>query len=326
MEASHDLVEFRPYAPGDERGILDLLRICGHPRKAEFWPWINKDGPYGETVFEIAVVRGIVIAHYSVLPTFVLAGGSLERAGLAIHAAVHPEYRYAGNILEVARRVFDRCRDQGIRFVYGFPNENIWKVTLHLLHWKPITDIVALERHLEGLPTSRGRSVAVRDRVSFDERHTRVAVPAVAGEEMTSVYRTTAYLNWRYASNPQVRYVLLEAGATLDTLAGYAVLKFYEKSNVRYVHIVEFGAAGLSADVFTALVIKAAEVGRQGGAEILSCWMFENALFYRVLEEIGLKAVGFKTHFAYRPIDPTFDYELLRKERWLLQMGDSDNF
>jgi len=320
-------IEYRGCRPGDEHGVIKFFEECGYHPDEAFWRWINKGCPHGETIVEIAINGEQVIGHYSVLPRLVSVGGKTVGAGLAIHAAVHPQFRGLVILSELLDRIFKRCREAKIPFIYAFPNNNIWLVYLKLFRWQQVGDLPALELPLCNFRAEHSDSphILVHDGVCFNER---------VGEfgsadwlyEKTFVVKDRAYLNWRYVHHPRVRYHLVEAKKDGCGLTGYLVLKLFEKHGVKYGHIVDLNCVPSSLALFAPMVYKAISWFCIQGVSVASCWMLKGTPFYEVLLQIGFQPTGFLTHMGYRVIDPDFPVERLHVGRWHTVMGDSDAF
>jgi hypothetical protein len=48
----------------------------------------------------------------------------------------HPGFRYKGLFVELSKMTFDLCRREGVRLVFGFPNQNSYHGAIHKLGWK----------------------------------------------------------------------------------------------------------------------------------------------------------------------------------------------
>lgn len=320
-------IEYRGYRPGDEHAVIKFFEECGYQLDGAFWYWINKECPHGETIVELAISGERVVGHYSVLPRLVAVNGKTVGAGLAVQAAVHPQFRGLSILRELVDRTFDRCREAKIPFVYGFPNNNIWMVYLKVFRWQEVGYLPALELPLSSFRTGDSDSlhISVYDDVCFDER---------VGEferadwlfEKTFVMKNRNYLSWRYIHNPRVRYHLVEANENGGGLAGYLVLKVFEKESIKYGHIVDLNCRPSSLALFAPMVYRAISWFLIQGVSVASCWVLKGTPFYEVLLQIGFQPTGFLTNMGYRVIDPDFPVERLHVDRWHTVMGDSDAF
>ena len=320
-------IAYRGSRDGDAEAIVAFLRECGYDPDERFWHWINRECPQGAAMVELALAGDRVVGHYAVLPRLLHVGGTTVKAGHAIHAAVHPQFRGLAILQGLMRRVVQTCQEAGLRLLYAFPNENIWLVYLKLFAWREIGDLVALECGLQDSEPADTDppNVSWSDRIQFDARYQPFKRMEIL-QGKTYIMKDPAYLNWRYARHPRVRYQLLEAHTAAGELGGYAVLKLYEKHDVRYGHVVDLGVQLATLDMIPQLLSKALIVFRRQQVNRASCWLLNDTPFVDAARAMGFRATGFSTHVGYRLLDPHFPMSHLSLERWHLVMGDSDAF
>lgn len=322
-----ETVEYRPYRLGDEQAIVQFLRECGYQPNDRSWRWINRGCPHGETIIELATVEDRVVGHYAVLPRWLQRGGKVLKAGLAIHAAVHPGFRGLAVLQELVHRILERCREEGLPFFYAFPKEKIWLMYSRVFQWKSMGELVALELPLEGL---RLRSedlpgIAFRAQALFDERYDRFEYSQGLGG-FTFCIKDRQYLNWRYGCHPKLRYSLIEANTPRGGLAGYLILKLYEKQGIRYGHLIDLDVRPAFQALWPEMIHRALLEFCEQGVQVASCWMPEASPFFQALRHLGFQATGFSTTVGYRLVDPNLPVGALRLEGWHIVMGDSDAF
>lgn len=326
VEPAMEIV-YRLYRPGDEEAIIAFLRECGYEPDLAFWRWINRESPQSTTLIEVAEKGQRIIGHYAVLPRRLSVGGASVTAGQAIHAAVHPEFRGLAVLQGLMRRIVEASRAAGLPFLYAFPNEQIWLVYRKFFGWEDAGDIVALE-----CPVGRSEATAdtdftvvLRDPIRFDERYQGL-MPSSASDGTTHVLKDVAYLQWRYAGHPKVRYELLEAHARSGALAGYAILKRYQKGTTRYGHVVEVGLRDGVTSACRTLLAAALSLFHRQEVDTASCWLSRRSPWFAAADAMGFQSTGFATHMGYRLLDQSFPAHHLGREHWQLVMGDSDAF
>src|ERR1043166_2457107 len=77
------------------------------------------------------------VAFYGVIPCFIQLGNRIVPAAQSADTMTHPSHRNKGLFTRLATLTFELCRQAGIAFVFGFPNQNShhgllalgWKVT-----------------------------------------------------------------------------------------------------------------------------------------------------------------------------------------------------
>jgi hypothetical protein len=80
--------------------------------------------------------ENIVVAYYGVMPCFIQYEGAIILAAQSGDTMTHPGFRYKGMFVELSKITFALCREEGIRFVFGFPNQNSYHGAVHKLGWK----------------------------------------------------------------------------------------------------------------------------------------------------------------------------------------------
>jgi hypothetical protein len=67
------------------------------------------------------------IAYYGVIPCFIQHYDQLILAAQSVDTMTHPDYRFKGLFIQLAELTFDLCRTEGIKLIFGFPNQNSLK-------------------------------------------------------------------------------------------------------------------------------------------------------------------------------------------------------
>jgi len=252
------------------------------------------------------------------------------KAGLAIQALIHPSFRNLKNLLHMTSRVWKRCAQEGIKLIYAFPNDNIWKVCLTLMDMRQICDFRSLELLFRGQPVSLPRltlHIEVNRLTAFNQDFDDLWVESpIAVSKKISIARNSEFLNWRFFQHPLEHYIVYAATAK-GKVHGYIVLKFYRRGDKLYGHIVDILTArdGL-LDVSRGLLKVAFEFFTHSRVDIISGWMCPNNPYYDILVSLGFASTGFNTHFGYKSIRGEIPQELFQLKNWYLTMAVSDAF
>ncbi|MDB5118410.1 MAG: hypothetical protein JWQ79_3902 [Mucilaginibacter sp.] len=75
------------------------------------------------------------VSYYGVIPTFLWYNGRIVLAAQAADAMTLPQYRNTGLFTELAKNTFELCRNEGVRIIFGFPNQNSFPVLINKLKW-----------------------------------------------------------------------------------------------------------------------------------------------------------------------------------------------
>lgn len=325
--ASLDQVQYRSLRVGEGSAVVSFLRECGYDPNERSWSWINRESPHGPALVELAWAQGRVVGHYGVLPRAVQMEDKVVHAGLAIHAAVHPQFRGLVILQELLGRMIERCRLEQIQFIYGFPRRDVWLLYSRLFDWKLMGELVTLELPVPAFPGGEGSGQKIRlvKRAVFDERYEPLdGSEVLAG--LNHVRKDAEFARWRYAHHPKVDYSLLELLGEKGGLLGYLVLKLYEKEGRRYGHLVDLALRREAISSFQEWVSAALQWFAERGVGTASCWMLRNSPYFTALDRMGFQPAGFTTYVGYRLVDPNFPVEKLRLDAWHMVMGDSDAF
>ncbi|GAA3977286.1 GNAT family N-acetyltransferase [Mucilaginibacter dorajii] len=76
------------------------------------------------------------IAFYGVIPCFMLIDGKEVLCAQSADTMTHPDYRNKGLFVELAKRTFELCTQSGIKFLFGFPNQNSLPGFVNKLDWQ----------------------------------------------------------------------------------------------------------------------------------------------------------------------------------------------
>ncbi|MDB5287684.1 MAG: family N-acetyltransferase [Mucilaginibacter sp.] len=75
-------------------------------------------------------------AYYGVIPCFIQYNHELVLAAQSADTMTHPEHRNKGLFVLLAKFAYDLCRDENIKLVFGFPNQNSLPGLVNKLGWQ----------------------------------------------------------------------------------------------------------------------------------------------------------------------------------------------
>jgi GNAT superfamily N-acetyltransferase len=81
------------------------------------------------------------IAFYGVIPTVMWYNGKTILAAQSADTMTHPEYRNMGLFTALANLTYALCKQEGIRLVFGFPNQNSLPGFVNKLGWQIIESL-----------------------------------------------------------------------------------------------------------------------------------------------------------------------------------------
>jgi len=308
----------RPYQPGDEKQILALFRnVFGKPMSQNYWDWRFMKNPTGLFLIYLAWDGDELAAHYAVSPVTISIEGSEFLTALSMTTMTHPSYRSRGLFRSLAEGIYNAMFEQGLSFVWGFPNTISHRAFIRELAWKDIYEIPMFRKSLKDnrpLPSLPVNVEESKDFHSgFDEFWAKVS-----SQYKILVKRDSQFLQWRYGSNPKHRYnaiVYCEKGK----LHGYAVYKRYEND----VDLVDL--LSTNDEVSIALIVGVILSAMRKNCNFVNCWMNLELPLHREMEKIGFQNSEPVTYFGGKVLNHCLqergvgDYK-----NWYLSLGDSD--
>ncbi len=78
------------------------------------------------------------IAFYGVIPCFIRFEDQIILAAQSADTMTHPQYRNKGLFVELALLTFHLCHSEGIKILFGFPNQNSLPGFVNKLNWQII--------------------------------------------------------------------------------------------------------------------------------------------------------------------------------------------
>jgi hypothetical protein len=333
-----DEIAIRPYAPGDERGLVDCYNAV-FPLADEtlerqdlaLWAWKFDDSLTGLRHIVVAdhATEGIVGAYPS-QPLRVWIDGRTRLTAQIVDLMVRPEFRRHGArpglFVHLGRRLYELyCGASGEDrqvFNYGWPIP-AWRVGRRYLDYLNIRDWNVLYKDLGGArttPDGPGELETVEvDR--FDEQVDRLFERTKLECGLTLV-RDSAYLNWRYADHPRRDYHLFACRErSTGVLRGVAVYGVGDFLRPNTSFLVDWVVPGADRDAIFALVGAAearALVDRTG---TLAGTFSPIDPRFQALQTIGYALMD----TSYFIVVATFSYDTVYfRQNWIYTMGDSD--
>ena len=311
-------LEIRPYAPGDERAILELfLAAFGQPMSEEYWRWrflrnpAAPDAPVIHLMWDGPTLAG----HYAVSPVRMSIGGATVLGALSMTTMTHPDYRGRGIFTQLAESVYAELTAAGYALVYGFPNEASHFGFVRQLGWSDVYQIPLLSTSIR--PVKADGDEQRIDRVSDEDA---MLFSAGVDGSRARVLREAAYLNWRYVDQPGRDYALF---VSRGTSAGAAVCKIYRSDAGAQCDVTEMAAENTA----TVLVLLRGigEFAKENGADRINAWADWSSDTFAPLERFGFQHKAPITWFGFRALaDGSLQDRLAALRSWHLSMGDSD--
>lgn len=203
-----------------------------------------------------------IAAVYAVFPVHFRINGQVRLASQSLDTRTDRDYRGRGLFVKLAKLVYARCEQDGIAFVYGFPNGNSIHGFLRHLGWHSLDPIPMLVKPLNiayfarrlavrpPAPGTGGKSanLAMSD---FDARAGEAIAELRAFDQASddlwrefsngipvAVERSREYMKWRFPDKPGEHYVV-KGYYEKEILNGLVIYTMKEKHGGRIGYVME---------------------------------------------------------------------------------------
>ena len=309
-------MEIRPYQQGDEHEILKLFQLSfGKQMTTEYWNWRFVNNPFSDTIqIQLMWEDNMLVGHYAVFPTQFLVSGELKMGALSMSTMTHPEYGGKGIFSALANSLYNQLKESGYMFVWGFPNSNSHYGFIKNLQWKDIGIVPMLSLSVRVLKPASDTSYNLLNR--FDD----VVASTFKDDAPVALYKTKAYLNWRYIENSSAQYKIIQTkqGATI---VYKKIISFQDPAKFE-VDILEINFLN---DIQQLKFLLGAILKEEEEIIRFNIWHSLYNKNYLLLEKTGFKMTLPLTYLGGTNFDNTVG-EMEDFKNWKLSMGYSDVF
>jgi len=300
---------FRAAAPADRPALFRLFASSfGAPADSRTWEWKYDRNP-NPAPSAVALLDGKVVGYYGGWGTRYRGAGG-DRPGVAAvdvmsdravkSLGLHGLFRGLG---ETFCRL---CREAGIPFYFGFPNERHRLVGEKVLGYLSVEPAGEWTRPV-GTPGStrrpHGRLLKARVGAALSPAHDALA-EALHARPGWRTDRSRATLNWRLSPHAGARYLVVELLDSGGASRGYAVLRAVEERALLLDLQARDEESGDLADLLEAA--EGALAGTPARRLVLRAPSFSRVA-QRAEAEFGFTRQPSDCHFEVRPLDPTLD-------------------
>lgn len=235
------MIDIRKYKKNDEKGFFKLdreLEEHSYNRRTisnYLWKFKGKN-PFGKSVNYFATNKNKIIAHFGAIPLGWYIKNKFLLASCSIAMMIKPEWQNKGLIKFVGDKVFDDLDKKKIKLVYGYPNLRAYN--LHIKFWN-YENIVKQYTYVlkKNFAHAKTKFIAIQIK-KFDKEHD------LFWEKNKKNYnaildRRSSFLNWRYLSRPDKKYICFKVYDAEKNYQGYFILKTYNEKSIKKVHIVD---------------------------------------------------------------------------------------
>jgi GNAT superfamily N-acetyltransferase len=338
------------YRPDDRRAVEALYRRVFGTDAADAsrlrWEWQyrrNPNNPGGEPEIWIAREGPAIVGQYATMPVRLAVNGREVNASWGMDVMVAPERQRRG-LGEVLFRTWDR--NVGASLGLGLSDASYR--LFQKLRWPDVGPVPCLVKPLSRrafrhprwpmpinrlisfltwplvLIVARARPLSAEVRVlqRFDDSFTELW-ERLKSKFDVAVRRDAAYLNWKFATAPHVRYsiaALVRDGKT----EGYAVYRHVREPRGRVTLLVDFLADPDDEQGVETLLRWIDREARQADSDKIRTFAM-HAAFRRILRKSGYFVVKSTMEFVIKvngtDVSPSFYDDT---DRWHVTLGDSD--
>jgi GNAT superfamily N-acetyltransferase len=318
------------------------------------WQYIQNPagGPIVAFSRDAEMVHGDQIAAvYAVFPVRFKLDEQLVVGAQSLDTLTDGNYRGQGLFGKLATAVYDRCRETGVKFVYGFPNGSSAPGFFGKLGWvrmDPLPFLILPLRSkyfLSKLPVLRKMPALLPD---FPLRRKRMPRPTVnirpidrfdpATEQVwvdfsksfrIGICRDALYLNWRFFSRPNSPYTCLGSFDEQGKLNAFVVYCVREKHEGKIGYIMELMfARGCESQALDCLR-HALNAQQDAGCDAVLAWNLPRSANAGVYAQGGFMVLPerfrpIELHFGAVPFDPASQAAITDRNAWYISYADSD--
>jgi hypothetical protein len=154
------------------------------------------------------------VAYYGVIPCFIQSGREIILAAQSADTMTHPNHRFKGMFVELSKKTFELCRQSGIRFVFGFPNQHSYHGAVNKLGWQLIVQMVYFTIKVRCLPLENlSKKIPGLNKVyrryrqavlSAYETGQPYIASSVIADGFAGVYRSDEYIGYKTYSETRI--------------------------------------------------------------------------------------------------------------------------
>jgi hypothetical protein len=299
---------FRAAFSSDRPALLRLFEAAfGSPAEPEMWAWKFDRNPH-RAPSALALHDGRAVGFYGGWATRYRGAGRDLPGCAAVDVMTDPAARSLGGGLfaELSEVFCSLCREAGIPFYFGFPNERHRLVGERKAGYVPVEPAGQWARPLGApgvLPRLRRRFLRFRTGEGLSPGHDALAERLHARPGWRTD-RSRATLDWRFAPHAGAAYRVVELSGRRGAARGYAVTRLVGDRAL----LVDFQVRDeASADLPDLLQAVEASLEGAAAARLELRAASSSPLSARLEGELGFAPAPADCHFEVRPLDPALD-------------------
>lgn len=158
------------------KDIETLSRECfGDRVSSDLWCWAYIDNPNGEPLVSLCYEADRLVGHYAVIPMPVSICDSQLNSYLSMTTMVANDYRKYGLFTKLAEANYKEAFEEGIDFIFGFPNAMSTPGFRKRLKWNlPSADYIASISKAELVNSSVASTLILKNRFRLNLRDEKI--------------------------------------------------------------------------------------------------------------------------------------------------------
>ncbi len=316
-------IKVREYISGDSEKISSFFtEQTPYLRDSTFWIWINRMISDEKSLIVVAEFENQIIGHYAIIPQKVNVFGQVYSAAFAIHAFIHPEFRNGFLIFQITKKMYKVAKENGIDFLYGFPNANFRDIQIKADKWKRVSFFNSLEKDSLTFTNTSFSTIPIED--NYKDIYSLSEILDAQTEKINiQIQKSLNYYMNRYIRHPQKLYQNFFIVQN-DKKVGFICLKIYDNGESKLGHLIDY--IGVK-DVSFQDILQTVENYFYDKVSKISVWKFSED-DKKILLNNNFKESGFQTFLGIKMLTNNEELEttLVDFSNWNLCMGDSDAF
>lgn len=339
----------------DLLAFKDCFERNNSPQELARLRWHYLDNPLQDLFVDLAVAhdngKERIGGIYATFPVRAWISGDVVMAAQSLDTLTDADFRGKGLFKRLATSLYERCREQDVAFVYGFPNASSAFGFFHRLAWTQLDPVPYLLRPLRVRYFVRALSVRdsivakipdidvpvlgcprlgpeqeIRVATSFGQEYDRLWEAFASGIRV-AVHRDHHYLMWRL-NRPQGNYKTL-AYYSSGELKGFVTFCVRKKHGGVVGYIMEALYDPNSPSVGRALIAFALRQMQDLNADLALAWCLRHSPNYASYLTSGFLPLPerlrpIQLHFGVRALAAPPDAALGNRRNWYISYLDSD--
>lgn len=349
-------ITFRPYEVSDIPSVLALENdVFGAQRHQEVWEWKHQKNPYLDLTV-VGISDASVVSSYTFLGFNLNASGRKIAAAQPTDAAVQNQFRAKGLYFKTFTGCTDLAIKQGVKVIFGNPNEQALPITLLKFKVKPVAWIPLYVRTLGlsqrwktklktpvgqlidigmksiqsclahwqswvlQLKAPRGMVCSIQE--TLPETYEQLW-NAVRTGEIVSVWKDSEYMRWRYSQHPRTRAKYFCLSLNDELLAMATVTQ--KGQGLLIAEFITRDRTVLTGKILLNSIYRHYCRPDVHGAEYLLFFGHDRGFFKSVFSEFERKPEGDMIMVSrVLPEDAQLDSIIFQPDCWTITAGDTD--